>query len=164
MKYNNYDLVVVGSSFATTFFLKKYLEKAPDTAKILVLERGYFYSQKDRLKDQKGEKSSAENKNEYYKNTIINNTPDKHWIFSTGFGGSSNCWFACTPRFLPNDFRMKTLYGVGADWPISYEDISPYYTQVEEIMSISGPEETPFPKDRPYPPNRLILLLRLIKF
>jgi choline dehydrogenase-like flavoprotein len=46
---------------------------------------------------------------------------------------------------------MKSLYGVGADWPINYDQLSSYYNEVEEIMSISGPEETPFPKDTPYP-------------
>lgn len=35
---------------------------------------------------------------------------------------------------------MKTLYGVGTDWPISYEDLSPYYDRAGAIMNLSGPE------------------------
>ena len=32
-----------------------------------------------------------------------------------------------TPRFHPSDFHTATADGVGADWPISYEDLRPYY-------------------------------------
>ncbi|CAN5365238.1 GMC family oxidoreductase [soil metagenome] len=155
MNNNMFDLVMVGSGFASTFFLKKYLQKVPADTKVLVLERGYFTSHKDRLKARREEtgeeKPDTKDKNENYKKTFINNTPDKHWIFTTGFGGSSNCWFACTPRFLPNDFKLKSLYGVGTDWPITYDQLSAYYDEVEEIMSVSGPQETPFPKERLYP-------------
>lgn len=31
-----------------------------------------------------------------------------------------------TPRFLPNDFRPNGLYGIGLDWPISYDDLEPF--------------------------------------
>lgn len=52
---------------------------------------------------------------------------------------------------LPNDFEMMTRYGVGRDWPISYDDLAPYYTEVEQVMQIAGSDTTPFP-DRPnYP-------------
>jgi choline dehydrogenase-like flavoprotein len=80
-----------------------------------------------------------------------NANPEKPWVYSLGFGGSSNCWYGCTPRFLPNDFKMKTLYGVANDWPIQYEDLEPYYSQAEEFMSVSGPTDTPFPKSKAYP-------------
>jgi choline dehydrogenase-like flavoprotein len=72
-------------------------------------------------------------------------------MFQPAFGGSSNCWYGCTPRFLPADFQMKKLYGIGNDWPIQYDELEPYYSEVEEIMSISGPEDTPFPRNKPYP-------------
>ena len=42
-----YDLIVVGTGFASTFFLYQYLKKAPANRKILVLEAGHFFSQKD---------------------------------------------------------------------------------------------------------------------
>src|ERR1022692_2037322 len=32
-------------------------------------------------------------------------------------------------RMCPNDFRMKSLYGVGVDWPIGYDDLLDYYRQ-----------------------------------
>ena len=152
LKNTDYSLVVVGTGFASTFFLKKYLSKAPATASVLVLERGHLYPHSERLKEKRGESTPYAKLNVPYEDTIVNNNPEKHWIFQPAFGGSSNCWYGCTPRFLPSDFRMKSLYGVGNDWPLQYDDLEPYYTQVEEIMSISGPEsETPYPRQGPYP-------------
>ncbi|RWE71949.1 MAG: GMC family oxidoreductase, partial [Mesorhizobium sp.] len=70
-----------------------------------------------------------------------------------------NCWFAQTPRFHPKDFRLKSLYGIGLDWPLSYDDLEPFYCTAEAIMSISGdpdmaavmPRSGPFPQ----PPHRM---------
>ena len=151
MKHNYYDLVVVGSSFAATFFLKKYLSKAPLTAKVLVLERGYLYPHAERVKEQRGETTAFSKLNADPLTSIVNKNPEKEWIFQTAFGGNSNCWYGCTPRFMPSDFRMKSLYGIANDWPLSYDELEPYYSQTEELMSISGPDDTPFPKSSSYP-------------
>lgn len=151
VKQQSYDVVVVGSSFAATFFLKKYLEKAPRSARVLVLERGHLFPHAERLKAKRGEETRFASLNVNYEDTFINKHPEKQWIFQPAFGGSSNCWYGCTPRFMPSDFKMKSLYGVGSDWPITYEELDPYYEEVEEIMAISGPALTPFPKQRPYP-------------
>ncbi len=55
-----------------------------------------------------------------------------------GAGGTTLHWLGNTPRMLPNDFRMKTLYGRGVDWPISYKDLLPYYEMAENEIGISG--------------------------
>lgn len=145
-----FDLVVVGSGFASSFFLKKYLEKAPASARVLVLERGHLFSHTDRVLEKRKEEFKP-NLNESSESSFKNATNNKHWEFTNGFGGSSNCWHGCTPRFLPSDFRMKSLYGIAEDWPIQYDELEPYYTEVEEIMSISGSENPPYPKSKPYP-------------
>src|SRR5678809_208679 len=62
-----------------------------------------------------------------------------------------SCWTGCTPRFMPNDFKMDSMYGRGIDWPIGYNDLEPYYCETEAIMLISGPEQTPFPMSKRYP-------------
>lgn len=148
---DHYDLIVAGTGFASTFFLKKYLEKAKAGKKVLVLERGHLFPQAERRKRLAGDPDSLKDPNPQPHETYLNKNPDKHWAFTVGFGGSSNCWYACTPRFLPSDFKMKTLYGVGEDWPVTYDELEPYYTEVERIMDISGPDETPFPKSGKYP-------------
>lgn len=151
MKTSSYDLIIVGTGFASTFFLKKYLSKAPLNAKILVLERGYLFPHQERLKDKRGEETAYKKLNTSHKESVNNSTPDKHWVFQNAFGGGSNCWTGCTPRFMPSDFRMKSLYGVAQDWPLQYEDLDPYYQEAEDAMAISGSDITPWPKKKPYP-------------
>jgi choline dehydrogenase-like flavoprotein len=45
------------------------------------------------------------------------------------------------PRNHPNDFRLKSKYGVGVGWPFSYQDIAPYYQEAEQVMLIAGPDD-----------------------
>jgi choline dehydrogenase-like flavoprotein len=53
-------------------------------------------------------------------------------------GGTTWHWAAATWRFLPNDMKLKTLYGVGRDWPISYDELEPYYVRAELAMGVAG--------------------------
>lgn len=154
---NKYDLILIGTGFASSFFLKKYLEKSGSEKKVLVLERGLLYPHADRVKAAAGEMPYYYNSLENKESTFHNKNPSKPWIFDVNFGGSSNCWWACTPRFMPNDFQMKSLYGRGVDWPITYNELELYYSEAEDIMGIAGPEFTPFPKSKKYPlPSHLL--------
>ena len=141
--------VVVGTGFASSFFLAEYLRHAPANARILVLERGRRLDPALRLQRRLSFDLDVGN-------LIVNRTPQKRWIQNIGFGGGS-CWHGLTPRMHPNDFRTRSLYGIGADWPLSYGDLEPYYVRVEEIMGISGAAVGPYPRSRPYPhpPHRM---------
>ncbi|MFD3000916.1 GMC oxidoreductase [Pontibacter toksunensis] len=151
MKQDKYDMIVVGTGFASTFFLSRYLSKAPSSVKVLVLERGHLYPHSERLKERRRESTPYQKLNELSHDTFINENPEKHWEFQAAFGGGSNCWYGCTPRFMPSDFKMKSLYGIASDWPLQYEELEPYYDQVEHSMSISGPDDTPYPRKGSYP-------------
>jgi choline dehydrogenase-like flavoprotein len=61
-----------------------------------------------------------------------------------GVGGGSVHWAAFTPRFHPSDFQVYTLDGVGADWPMTYQDLKPYYELLEKEMPVSGPAYFPW--------------------
>jgi choline dehydrogenase-like flavoprotein len=56
-------------------------------------------------------------------------------------GGTTMHWEAKTPRMLPEDFRMRTLYGEGADWPITYDDLALYYNEAEREIGVSADVE-----------------------
>lgn len=56
-----------------------------------------------------------------------------------GVGGGTVHWASFTPRFHPSDFRVYTEDSVGADWPISYWDLKPYYQLIERELPVSGP-------------------------
>ena len=61
-----------------------------------------------------------------------------------GVGGGSVHWAAFTPRFHPSDFEVYTRDGVGADWPLDYEDIEPYYQLLEQEIPVAGPAYYPY--------------------
>ncbi|HKG20768.1 MAG TPA: GMC family oxidoreductase [Blastocatellia bacterium] len=53
-------------------------------------------------------------------------------------GGTTLHWLGTCLRMLPNDFRLKTVYGHGVDWPISYEELKPYYEMAEREIGVSA--------------------------
>ncbi len=53
-------------------------------------------------------------------------------------GGSTWAWRGNTLRHVPNDFRLKSTYGVGVDWPISYNDLEPHYVEAEHELGVSA--------------------------
>ena len=63
------------------------------------------------------------------------------WFRSRIVGGRTNHWGRIALRFAPVDFRSKTRDGLGEDWPISYEDIAPYYDRVEGYIGVFGTKE-----------------------
>jgi choline dehydrogenase-like flavoprotein len=71
-------------------------------------------------------------------------------------GGTTWHWAAQAWRNLPNDFRIKSQYGVGVDWPMTYEDLEPFYQEAEEIMGVSGAPNTGSPRNKPFPMEPVI--------
>ena len=154
---NHYELIIIGSGFGSSFFLAEALNKI--RGNILILEWGNHHSWDWQIKRGMNSKISP-------KNTFTNNT-EKHWNYTIAFGGGTNSWFAQTPRLHPSDFKIKSMYGVASDWPISYEDLEPFYCQAEDIMSVSGDPDMDvmFPRSEPYPqpPHRPTAIDRLMK-
>jgi choline dehydrogenase-like flavoprotein len=67
-----------------------------------------------------------------------------------GVGGSMVHYAGYTPRLHPSDFRTATLDGVGADWPISYDDLRGYYSTIEAELPVAG-EDWPWGDPHKYP-------------
>ena len=78
-------------------------------------------------------------------------------IYAKAVGGSSVHFAANYWRFRPVDFRERSLLGpIGGatleDWPITYEELEPYYTKVDWEVGVSGvPGPADPPRSRPYP-------------
>jgi choline dehydrogenase-like flavoprotein len=83
---------------------------------------------------------SPESKSGYYQQS-----PDANDLFQSTYlrrvGGSTWHFLGNVPRFLPNDFRLKTAYGRGVDWPLSYDDLEEDYCTAEELMGVAGDHE-----------------------
>jgi len=63
------------------------------------------------------------------------------WFRSRIVGGRTNHWGRIALRFAPVDFRSYSRDSLGADWPITYEDLAPYYDKVESYIGVFGTKE-----------------------
>jgi choline dehydrogenase-like flavoprotein len=63
------------------------------------------------------------------------------WWRARMLGGRTNHWGRISLRFGPHDFRGKSRDGLGDDWPISYDDVAPYYDKVDDLIGVFGSRE-----------------------
>jgi choline dehydrogenase-like flavoprotein len=70
-----------------------------------------------------------------------------------GVGGSTNVYGAIWPRYRPSDFRKGDEHGLQPNWPITYEDLAPYYEQADRILGTSGLAGDPAMPPRPPSPT-----------
>ena len=63
------------------------------------------------------------------------------WFRARNLGGRTNHWGRISLRFGPDDFKRRSIDGLGDDWPIGYEQVSPYYDKVEQLVGVFGSNE-----------------------
>ena len=63
------------------------------------------------------------------------------WWRGRMLGGRTNHWGRISLRFGPHDFKGKSRDGLGDDWPISYEDVAPYYDRIDDLIGVFGSRE-----------------------
>ena len=63
------------------------------------------------------------------------------WWRARMVGGRTNHWGRIPLRFGPRDFKGKSSDGLGDDWPISYEDVRPYYDRVDRLIGVFGSKD-----------------------
>jgi choline dehydrogenase-like flavoprotein len=82
--------------------------------------------------------------------TLGNNKSNKPNLVY-GVGGGTLRYLANYIRLLPDDFRVYSSDGVAEDWPITYEELAPYYKKVEMELGVSGKNGDPwFPLEKGY--------------
>jgi len=147
------DYCIVGVGSAGGVLLQR-LAKAG--FQVVGLEAGPFWdTELDWVSDEKG------SHNLYWNDLRITGGTDPLALGENnsgkGVGGGSVHWAAFAPRFHPSDFRVYTQDGVGADWPISYEELKPYYELLEREIPVAGPAYFPWgdPHGYPYGPHPL---------
>ncbi len=171
----DYDVCVIGSGAGAGPVI---YELAKAGKSVLVLEKGPWLTEKDYFKDEMAccRRSTYTPSLEKEKHVIeeetrsgdwvAESTEESGWDFWNGnvVGGSSNFMSGYFYRLKPEDFRLLSEFGPIkdaniADWPISYEDMEPYYTRVETEVGVSGkiiPHKFQEPRstdDFPYPPT-----------
>ncbi len=63
------------------------------------------------------------------------------WVRCRTVGGKTLHWGLVSLRFSPQDFKSHSYDGAGIDWPISYDDLAPWYSHVERLIGVSGSVE-----------------------
>lgn len=124
--------------------------------KVVGIEAGPFWdTERDWVSDEAGSSKL------YWNQLRMTGGPDPVTLGANnsghGVGGGSVHWAGFTPRFHPSDFRVYSEDGVGADWPIDYADIKPYYELLEKEIPVSGPAYYPWgdPHGYTYGPHPL---------
>ncbi len=160
------DFLIIGSGpsgAAATWSL------ADTGARIMCMEQGDYMKQADYpsnfrdwegregrwLNLKKNEMSLSPNDRNRKADYPINDEESAVQIFNyNAVGGTTINFSGFYPRFHPSDFRVKSLDGVAEDWPISYQQLEPYYHQNDLINGVSGLEGDPAypPKKPPLPP------------
>ena len=72
---------------------------------------------------------------------LRNDGTEFDWFRSRMLGGRTNHWGRISLRFGPKDFKRKSIDGLGENWPISYDDVKPYYDRVDKLIGVFGTNE-----------------------
>ncbi|RHW75772.1 GMC family oxidoreductase [Colwellia sp. RSH04] len=173
----DYDICIVGSGAGASPIAYRLSQAG---AKVVVLEKGPWLTEKEFFKDEQTislhdaynpsladeqhviEEEYLNDKNESYWQGEPTSESGWSWWNGTVVGGSSNFMSGYFHRLKPIDFRLKSEFGdiAGAnvaDWPISYDELEPFYAMVEKEVGVSGktvkhPHQEPRSTDFPYPP------------
>ncbi|MEM1089734.1 MAG: GMC family oxidoreductase [Pseudomonadota bacterium] len=142
------DVIVVGSGAAGSTIAAKLAEGGAD---VLILEAGPKRSPVDMVSSGIWARRLKWNGAPVLEDGA--NPVGYNFNAGMGVGGSAMHHYAVWPRMHPTDFRMRTDFDRGLDWPISYEELQPYYDLVQREAGISGDaeQENWRPAGEPYP-------------
>lgn len=158
------DVCVVGAGISAAMVAERLAERTG--ASIAVVEAGgrtVGLGERARTRA----RMLAYGENPYPGDRVAGQTGSGAMYNSMVVGGAAMHWGGAVPRYSPEDFRVRSLYGVGFDWPISFDDLEPYYQEAEERMGVAGeqgpPEYDPRSKPYPMPPLPLSYNLRRMR-
>ncbi|GAO44228.1 GMC family oxidoreductase [Flavihumibacter petaseus] len=63
------------------------------------------------------------------------------WFRARMLGGRTNHWGRISLRFGPKDFQRKSIDGLGDNWPLTYDELKPYYDRLDKLVGIFGTVE-----------------------
>ncbi|MGH7765065.1 MAG: GMC family oxidoreductase [Candidatus Dormibacteraceae bacterium] len=140
------DVVIVGCGAGGAVLAQRLARRG---WKVVVLEAGPFWDpDEDWVSDEAGSHHL------YWNEPRVIGGADPVPLGSNnsgrGVGGSTIHYAGYVPRFHPSDFHTHSVDGVGADWPFAYEELQPYYEQIEEELPVAG-QDWPWGHPHRYP-------------
>jgi choline dehydrogenase-like flavoprotein len=140
------DVVIVGCGAGGSTLMQRLARAG---WKVVALDAGPFWDpERDWVSDESGSHHL------YWNEPRVISGPDPVPLGSNnsgrGVGGSMVHFAGYTPRFHPSDFRTHSRDGVGADWPMDYGDLKPYYEDIEAELPVAG-EDWPWGDPHGYP-------------
>lgn len=146
------DACIIGSGAAGAVLAKELAEAGMT---VVVLEAGrWLDTQRDFVNDELSMLGTLD-----WDDLRITdgNDPLKLGRVNTGraVGGTTVHYTAAALRLDPTDFDTATRDGVGVDWPFGYDELAPYYAQVERALPVSGPRTSAWASGAPYPHGEL---------
>ena len=146
---DDFDIIIIGAGVVGGIIAAKLANRA----KILVLEAGeegpsrvdlvgaYAIAPRKTMgspyRGRDGDRyaPSPDDATDYY----VQSGPDFFKAtYQRRYGGSTWHWRGNVPRMIPSDFKMKSQFGLGVDWPIGYADLMPYYRRAEFELGASA--------------------------
>ena len=143
-----YDVCVIGSGAAGGVVTKQLTEAG---AKVLLLEAGaevpphqfrsHCWPYDMQFRGFRGEKQAmfypgdVQNSIRYTDSDAV--SVDRIRVL----GGRTLHWNAVVLRYAPPDFQQHSVYGIEADWPLTYQEIEPYYERIEQIIGVCGQDD-----------------------
>jgi len=126
------DICIVGGGYSGGLIAEKMADHCD---KIIMLERGGDY-----IRPADGTSAWSTPRESKTGQPYITNSGQVRYVYDMrfGVGGSLVTWGGISFRMHGSDFRMKSLYGLADDWPISYEEIEPYYCDIEDEVGVAG--------------------------
>lgn len=154
---------VIGSNAAT--------ELAKNGKSIIILEAGVHIPRWKIVENFRNSSRKSNFVDPYPNSPVAPTSYDREYLTNSGdllfrpgalrlVGGTTWHWGAACWRYTDNDLKLHSTYGVGRDWPITYNELEPYYVRAEYALGVCGNNEQdqtgqnrgPFPKrSSPYP-------------
>lgn len=151
MKAVEADIVVVGSGVCGLLAAWEPLQQG---LRVAMLERGALKTHARQLADGRW---SADVPGAEPNDETAPGTPPYPWSYVYGVGGSSLHWSGAAPRFSAADFKMRSSFGVMEDWPLSLDELEPFYAAAEAALGVAGaPSGSPSPPGPPIPGARAL--------
>jgi len=99
-----------------------------------------FGDPKTRMKDTPGFLDSEYNPGAWEHDVGFTTASGTKWMWPrcSAVGGKTNFWGRSSARFGDIDFTCASLDGYDADWPVSYDEMAPYYTRVEKMIGVAS--------------------------